>query len=464
MPHFSFSLFRQEARANLRLALPLIAAQISFVSMGSVDTIVAGRMGEAELAAVAVGANIWFFFFVLFMGLFMACSPIVAQRVGANRPALETGAFVRGAALLSLGAGLLWMLLVRLLLDPALDLLALQAETRGYARDYLVVVSWAAVPFCIGFVARNAAEGYGLTKVALMAGLTGFLVNAVFACVLGFGWFGFPRMGVTGCAWATVLAAIAMLMVYGWVYWRLTVLRSLQVFRRGPLWPDPATRREVAEVIQLGGPIAAILSAEAWLFLGGALMMARFGDAVVAAHQVAINFASITFMVPMSVGMATAVRVGHAVGAGAPQEVRLRGQSGMVLGMIFALISASIMALLPRVIVDIYTDVASVAEMAVGFLYFAALFQLFDCVQATANGALRGLKDTRIPMLITVSAYWVVGVPLAAWLAFGTPVGPNGIWCGFIAGLGVASVGLSLRFLSKSRRLLPQAKGSELMS
>lgn len=462
MSQFSYSAFRREARANLVLALPLIAAQVSFVSMGTVDTIVAGRMGESELAAVAVASNVWFFFFVLFMGLFMACSPIVAQRVGGNRPALETGAFVRGAALLSLGFGLIWMLLVRLLLDPVLDLLGLQTETRGYAHDYLVIVSWSAVPFCIGFVARNAAEGYGLTKVALMAGLTGFLVNAIFACLLGFGWFGFPRMGVAGCALATVLAAIAMLLVYGWAYWRLPVLRALQVFRRGSLWPEPAMRRQVLEVIHLGGPIAAILTAEAWLFLGGALLMARFGDAVVAAHQVAINFASLTFMVPMSVGMATAVRVGHAVGAGAMHEVRLRGQSGMILGMIFALLSASLMALLPRMIVDVYTDVASVAEMAVGFLYFAALFQLFDCIQATANGALRGLKDTRIPMLITVSAYWVVGMPVAAWLAFGTTVGPNGIWCGFIAGLGVAAAGLSLRFLNKSARLTA-TKGSVVM-
>ncbi|HEX4896213.1 MAG TPA: MATE family efflux transporter [Solimonas sp.] len=438
--------FRREARANLALALPLVAAQISFVSMGTVDTLVAGRMGAAELAAVAVGANLWFLFFVLFMGLFMACSPIVAQGVGAGRPAPALGAFVRGALGLALLAGLVWMLALRLAIEPALDLLDLEATTRAYAAEYLRVVSWSAVPFCLGFALRNAAEGQGLTQAALWAGLLGGLVNAVAACVLGFGLWGAPQLGPVGCGWAMVLASLAMLASYAGLYHWHPRLQPMAALRRGPLSPW----NELREILYLGGPIAAILAAEAWLFLGGALLMARFGESAVAAHQVAINFASITFMVPLSVGMATTVRVGHAVGAGQHGEVRLRGQTGIVLGAAFALLSASIMALLPQVIARAYTSVAEVAAAAAGFLYLAALFQVFDCVQATANGALRGLKDTRLPMLITVSAYWIVGMPLAVVLAFHSPVGPAGIWWGFIAGLAVAAVGLALRFHARS--------------
>ncbi len=459
MSRLTLPLFRAEARVTLRLALPLILAQLSFVSMGTVDTIVAGRMGEAELAAVAVGANLWFVLFVLFMGLFMACTPIVAQRVGAGRDPVWIGGFVRRAIAMAAAMGLAWMALLYLLLEPALSWLALEPQTRAFTEDYLFAVSWSAVPFCVGFVARNTAEGFGLTRAPLYAGLTGASVNAVFAALLGFGWWGFPELGPAGCGWASVLASLAMLMVYAAMYLRVPALRALQVFR-ARAQPVPG---ELREILVLGAPIAAILAAEAWLFLGGALLMARFGDATVAAHQIAINFASMTFMVPLSIGMAATVRVGHAVGAGLRDEPLRRGQVGMLLSAMFALVSATTMLLFPAVIVGVYTHVESVADMAVGFLGLAALFQLFDGVQASANGALRGLKDTRLPMLITVSAYWIIGMPLAAWLAFRTPMGPSGIWWGFIVGLLVASIGLALRFLLRAPRVVITNR-SELMT
>ncbi len=459
MPRLSSSVVRAEAGANLRLALPLILAQLSFVSMGTVDTIVAGRMGEPELAAVAVGSNVWFVLLILFMGLFMACTPIVAQRVGAGRDPLVIGGFVRRAAALAAGMGLGWMLLLHLVTGPALDWLALGSATRAFAEDYLFAVSWAAVPFCLGFVLRNTAEGFGLARVALIATLVGAVVNAIFACLLGFGWLGFPELGPAGCGWATAIASVAMLLAYAALYRRVPALRALDVFRPR----TTAAPGEVREILVLGAPIAAILAAEAWLFLGGALLMARFGDATVAAHQIAINFASMTFMVPLSIGMAATVRVGHAVGAGLRGEVVLRGQVAMLLSVAVALVSASVMLLFAGTIASIYTSVETVAQMAAGFLVFAALFQVFDGVQASANGALRGIKDTRLPMLVTVSAYWVVGMPLAVGLAFETELGPRGIWCGFIGGLAVAALGLSTRFLLRAPRV-HVANRSELMT
>ena len=176
-------------------------------------------------------------------------------------------------------------------------------------------------------------------------------------------------------------------------------------------------------------------------------MMARFGDVAVAAHQIAINFAAMSFMVPLSIGMATTVRVGQAHGAGADAAARLAGRVGIGLGVAWAVAAASLMALYPDMIVRAYTQAPEVSAMAVGLLGYAALFQLFDCIQATSNGALRGLHDTRVPMAITVLAYWAVGMPVAVGLAFFSAVGPAGIWWGFIAGLAVAAAGLSLRFL-----------------
>jgi MATE family multidrug resistance protein len=438
---------RAELRANLALALPLLAAQLLFISMGTVDTIVAGRLGAAPLAAVAVGSNLWFMVFVPFWGLFMAVSPIVAQRLGAGKSAAGSGRFLRGALVLAAACGLAWMLVLLALVEPVLGVLALEAPTRAFAEEYLHAIAPGALPFALFLALRNAAEGYGQTRAALWAGLAGFVVNLLLAYGLANGAWGLPALGPRGCGVATATAGAVMVLVFALMYRWHPRLRELELYGRGGWQPGEAA----AEVLRLGAPIALIITAEAWLFLIGALLMARFGTDAVAAHQVAINFASITFMVPMSIGMATTVRVGYAAGAGDAAAVRLRGLAGIGMGACFAAVSASLMALLPGPIVALYTDAPGVAALAAGFLAYAAVFQVADCVQATANGALRGVKDTRVPMLITVSAYWLVGLPLAVALAFNTALGPVGVWVGFIAGLAVAAVGLSARFLHRTR-------------
>ena len=439
--------WRAEARVNLRLALPLVVAQLLFISMGTVDTIIAGRLGAAPLAAVAVGTNLWFMRFVLFWGLFMAVSPIVAQRLGAGRPAAEAGVFLRGVLVLAAVLGVGWMLAVLAITNPVLDLLQLEPVTRGYAHDYLRAIAPGAPGFALFFALRNGAEGFGQTRATLWAGLIGALVNGFLAYGLANGRWGFPALGPMGCGVATAVSGVVMVLAFAVLYRWHPKLAALELFRAGGWKPDAQT----AEVLRLGGPIALIITAEAWLFLIGALLMARFGTDAVAAHQIAINFASITFMVPMSIGMATTVRVGYAAGAGEAAAVRLRGITGISMGACFALVSASIMALLPQLVVALYTDAQGVAPLAIGFLYLAAVFQIADCIQATANGALRGVKDTRVPMLITVSAYWLVGLPLAVALAFNTTLGPSGIWLGFIAGLACAAAGLSARFLHETK-------------
>ena len=437
-----FASLRAEARANLRLALPLIAAQLTFVSMGTIDAIFAGQLGVSQLAAVAVGSNIWFLTCVMFMGLGMAVSPIVAQRLGAGQSPLLIGRFLRGALVLSGVLGAIWLALMLLAAGPVLTLLDLDPKTTGFAREYVFAMAWSALPLSICFFLRNGAEGHGMTRVPLAAGLVGLSVNALFAWLLMYGHGPFAPMGPAGCGWATVIGSWAMVGVYVSFYVRSPVLRALQLVRPGV----PRIDAETLEVLKVGVPVAAILAAEAWLFCIGALLMARFGADAMAAHQIAINFASLCFMVPTAIGMATTVRVGHAAGAGDFAKVALRGRAGILLGVGFAAMSASLMALAPHAIVHVYTQAEHLAGPAAHFLAFAAVFQVFDCVQATSNGALRGLKDTRVPMTITLFAYWIIGMPLAAGLAFWTEVGPAGIWIGFIAGLAAAAAGLAVRF------------------
>lgn len=438
---------RNEARNYLSLAWPIVIAQLSFIGMNAADTMLAGRLGAPQLAAVAVGSNLFFLYYIFFSGLFMAVAPVVAQALGAQRPAAEIAGFLRGALLLAIVAAALWIVLLRVTSAPVLDWLALDAQTRRFAAEYLWALQFAPLPLCLSFVQRNGADAHGQTRLSLVAGLVGLSVNVVLAYALMYGRFGLPALGPAGAAYATAAAALAMVLCYGLLYARIPVLHALQLWQRGT-WPWRSAGREI---LRLGLPVAAILTAEGSLFQLGSLLMGRFGAEAIAAHQVAINFASLTFMIPLSIGIAASVRVGLAAGAGDARAVALRGRVGMLLSIGCALFSASLMTLMPLTIARAYTDVDTVARLAASFLAYAALFQIFDGIQATANGALRGIKDTRMPMLITVAAYWIVGLPLAFGLAFSTSLGPVGIWCGFIAGLAVAAAGLSSRFLIRTR-------------
>jgi MATE family multidrug resistance protein len=445
-----------EALANLRLAGPLIAAQITFMAMGVVDTLMAGRISGAALAAIAVGHNLWIIPFIGFMGICAAISPIVAQRAGAGQTPAQIGAFARQAFVLAAALALVWFGLVRLFARPVIGMLELPPATVDLAVAYLFAESWSALAFCLCFAQRNTIEGLGRSRPILFTGLCGLTVKIVFNFGFVYGRFGLPELGVVGCGWSTVIASAAMAAVYALQLRTLPRIRELQVFAGG--WPR--LRPEVLEVLRLGLPIGCILVAEAGFFGVAGLLMARFGEVPVAAHQIAMNFASVVFMVPLGLAMATTVRVGQAAGAGRAPETRLRGQTGMVLGLCFALFSAALMGLKPEWITQLYTSDGSVAPQAQVFLRYAALFQLFDCLQVTANGALRGLKDTRLPMAITLLAYWAVGMPLAYGLAFGAGLGPNPLWGGMIAALLAAAAGLSLRFLHKTR----MPPGSVVMS
>lgn len=451
----SHSTFLHEARANLRLAGPLIVAQVASVGMGTVDTIYAGRIGKSALAAIAVGSNLNVLFLVFFMGVLMAGSPIVAQRIGAGQRDARVGKFAREVLLLALLLATLWVIGAHLIAGPVLKHVGLDDDTAQLAVDFMRLYSFSAYGFCLWFALRYIAEGAGCTPPVSVSGLIGLLANAVLAWVFMYGHLGVPAMGVLGCGYATSISALLMALVLALQFHQRTLLRPLHLF--AAQWPRWTT--DTREVLRIGVPIGLILLAEAGLFVLAALWMARFGDDTVAAFQIALNFAAVLFMIPMSIGLATTVRVGHAVGAGDHADVCRRGVVGMQLGLLNAISNAAIMLLCGSLIAALYTDDATIAAIAVRFFWLAAAFQFFDGLQVTANGALRGIKDTRVPMLITITAYWLVGMPVAWYLGFHTSLAASGLWWGLTAGLMIAAAGLSLRFLSKAARL----KQSELM-
>ena len=436
--------YRQELSPFLRTAAPIIGAQLSFMGMGVVDTLYAGRLGGQALAAIAVGSHVWMPVFMFFLGVLMAVSPIVAQRTGAAADARATGSILRAVLWLALPLGALWSLLLLTLGNGLIGFTGLQPETAALARAYLTVEALGCIPFALVFVLRYGVEGTGRTAPVLWISVAGFAVNALFDGLLMFGWGPFPRMGAVGCGWATVVAILAMLGLWLLLYLRWRPLRAVGLFAA----PRVARMRGVwRDTLRLGLPIGCILLAEAGLFAAVMLLMAAFGDTAVAAHQVAINFAALAFMVPLGFGFAATVRVGQAIGAGEPALAQMRGRLAIGASFVFALASATVMAAFPETIARLYTDDVAVVAPAAQLLGFAAAFQVFDCLQASANGALRGLADTRGPMRITIAAYWLVGMPLALVAGFLLDLGPSGLWWGLIGGLAAAATGLVGRFL-----------------
>ncbi|MDE2234239.1 MAG: MATE family efflux transporter [Gammaproteobacteria bacterium] len=436
---------RAEAAATLLLAGPLIIHNLALVGMSLTDTIMAGLLGSKVLAAVAVGSNLWAPVFLFALGVLMAQSPTTAHLHGAGKNR-EIGDYARQMAWLSQALGWGGFMLLRHS-APFMRMIHIEADIIPGASAYLRALAWGLPGVCLYQTLRFTSEGIGHTRPMLAMATLGLMVNGVLDYLLMYGKLGLPALGAVGCGYATAASQWLMFLALLLYMRRRPLYRPLEIFRRFE-WPRWAPQREL---IWLGVPIGIGIFMESSLFAGVGLMMGTLGTNTVAAHQIALNYASFVFMVPMSIAFAISVRVGQALGRGDPHAARLAGFAGIGVCACFELLSALSMLLFPDWIVGVYTHDAGVARIAVGLLYIGAVFQLSDGLQTSAAGALRGYKDTRMPMLITIVAYWLVGFPLA-WL-FGVPLhlGPQMIWVGFIAGLTVAAVLLMRRFMLLSR-------------
>lgn len=429
----------------LGIGLPIIVHNLALVGMGLTDAIMAGLLGAKTLAGVAVGSSAWAPVFLFSLGLLMAQSPTAAHLFGAGKHR-DIGRYARQMAWISQLVGWGGFFLLRNL-HPFLVAIHIEAEIVPVADGYLKAVAWGLPGLCLYQVLRFTSEGIGRTRVLVVMACGGLVVNGVLDYIFMYGKFGLPAMGATGTGYATALTQWLMLLGMLLYVTRRVHYRPLEVFSAFD-WPEAD---KFKELMFLGMPIAVSIFMESSLFSGVGLMMGTLGTDIVAAHQIALNYASFVFMVPMSVALAISVRVGHALGRGDRAEARLAGFTGIALCLGFEVLSALSMAFLPHQIVGLYTHDAAVAGIAVSLLYMGAIMQISDGIQVSAMGALRGYKDTAIPTLITVFAYWGVGFPLA-WVA-GIPLhlGPQMIWAGFIGGLTVAAVLLTYRFVKLSR-------------
>lgn len=436
----------RELRVSFVLALPLVLGQLAAIAMNVVDSILAGRHGSVTLAAIAVGSALWSVTLMICIGVLMAVPATVAHLNGAGRRG-EVGAVWRQAVWLALAMGL--VLGALMWWSPRLlALFGIAVEVRPEATAFLHAIAFGAPALSLYFCFRNLSEGIAWTTPTMVFGVAGLAVLIPLGIVLMFGAGPVPEFGAGGLGAAT--AIVLWLQATGF----LAYLRWSPRFADFGLFAEVERPRwrPIRELLELGLPMGISIFMEGSLFVATALLIGRLGTIAVAAHQVAINVASVCFMLPLGLAMATTVRVGHAAGAGDASGVRWAAGAGYVLVLGTQTAAALLLAFAATPISRLYSQDPAVVALAVVLMRYAAVFQFPDGIQALSNGALRGLKDTRMPMVITVLAYWGVGMPLGAWFGLRLGGGAPGLWIGLILGLTVAGVLLALRVWRLTRR------------
>jgi multidrug resistance protein, MATE family len=431
----------REIQLTFVLALPIVFGQLSSMAMNIIDTGLAGHYHPTTMAAIGIGAPAWSVVILICIGVLMAISPSVAQLHGARRRQ-EIGALFRQATWLALFLGLALFFIVRAI-PLSFEWIGITASVRPEANDFIYAISWGAPALALYFCFRNMSEGIGWTWPTLLFGLLGLVLLAPLGYVLMFT-FKYGAAGL-GAAIAIVLwLQAACFYIY---LHREPHYADLDLFVRFD-WPQWAP---IAELLKLGLPMGVSVFMEGSLFVITAALVGRFGVVSLAAHQAAILAASLTFMIPLGVAMATTVRIGHAVGAKEFASVRKIAYAGYVIALISQTLSGIVLVFAGAWLAGLITQDAAVISLAATLMIYAAVFQYPDGMQALSNGALRGLKDTRWPMILTIFAYWGVGIPLGYYIGIHQNGGVFGLWQGLIMGLTVASGLLTWRFWRMTR-------------
>ncbi|MHA7926127.1 MAG: MATE family efflux transporter [Marinobacter sp.] len=432
-----------EWRTLAILGGPILIAQVAQMANGVIDTIMAGHASAEDLAAVGIGSSLWMPLFLFFMGMLGALQPIISGYNGAREVEKIMPATWQGLYLAAAGSVIMILLLTNV--HPVLALLNLEANTARITQGYLDAFAWGIPALLLLTALRGLTDGLGHTRVIMAFSVLSTLINLPMNYIFIYGKLGLPAMGGVGCGWATSISngvAAAALLVY---------LNRSRVYRQFHLisdWVKPDLVG-IRYILGIGVPIGFTIFVEVSLFSVIALFLAPLGPVVVAGHQIALNVVSLLFMLPLSIGMSLTLRVSFLMGARAPATARLISRSSLILAAATALVFAILLFVFSPEIAALYTNDTEVQAVTVRLLMFAALFQIADVIQVTCISALRGYKDTRIPMFIMLFSFWGVGMPLGYLLTFTDwlvpAMGAAGFWVGLTGGLASASILLGWR-------------------
>ncbi len=430
---------RRELRAMLRLALPVVVAQLGLTAFGVVDTMMLGHYSRNALAAAGAGHIYTMLFLLVGLGMLMGLDPLLAQAVGAGRLDRMAAHFRRGLVL-SIVLGIL-ATLAMLDPEPLLRLLRQDERVVPAASSYIRIVSIGNLGFLLTGLFRQGLQAQGIVRPMVTATLLANLFNALGNWALIFGRFGLPEMGLEGSAWVTAASR--------WLLFLALLALSHRHWRPWMTVTPGETRRGYASLLYLGLPLAVQVSLEAGIFNAVGFIMGAIGEIELSANQVTLNLASLVFMVPMGIGAAASTRVGNAIGAGRSDEARAAARVAFALGLGFMLVSGATFVAAPGFLASLYTKDAATLALAASLLPIAGFFAVFDGTQVVAHGILRGAADTRFPALMSLLGYWVLAMPVGLWLTFRGETWAPGLWWGLTIGLGFVALLLGLRIRSR---------------
>jgi MATE family multidrug resistance protein len=445
---FQVSLRRSDFRQTLRLALPLIIAEVGWMSMGVVDTIMVGRLPNSAVAigATGLGQSLYHAVAIFGAGLLLGMDTFVAQAFGREDLQGARNTLLNG---LALAVALTPILMFAVALwPPAMRHFGISPELVGPMRPFLMALNWGTLPLLGYFALRRYLQAVNVVVPVMFALVSANIVNAVGDWVLIYGHWGFRGEGITGSGWSTCIARIYMMLVLAVTLVRVeskrgAISNALEQLR--------ITRERIWELLKLGAPAAGQILVEVGAFSSATAICAKLGPVPLSGHEIALNCAAFTFMVPYGISSAAAVRVGQQLGRRDPEGARRAGWSAIALGVGFMACAGLVFVSIPRVIAHAFSPDPAVIHVGAQLLLVAAAFQLFDGTQVVTTGALRGAGDTRTPMLANLLAYWLIGIPLGSFLCFRLGWGALGIWMGLCIGLMI--VGLTLLAAWNKRRM-----------
>ncbi|MFS0863212.1 MATE family efflux transporter [Fredinandcohnia sp. 179-A 10B2 NHS] len=431
---------KEKNKLFMGILLPILITQVGLYLMNFVDTMMSGRAGAYDLAGVAIGSSLWVPIYTGLSGILLAITPIIAQYVGARENSKVPFAVMQGTYL-SVILSILILIVGWISLDLLLNNMKLEQEVRIIAKEYLVGLSYGIFPLFVYSVLRSFIDALGHTRITMFITLVSLPINVVFNYLLIFGKFGFPRLGGAGAGYATAITYWIIVLIAVVIIIRQVPFTEFKVFRTF----YPISFSSWGEILKLGLPIGFAIFFETSIFSAVTLLMSEFSTFTIAAHQVAINFASLLYMVPLSISMALTIVVGFEVGANRHKDAKQYSILGVVIALLMALVSAAIIYFFREPIAGIYSTNQEVVLLTTQFLIYAIFFQLSDAVAAPIQGALRGYKDVNITFIMTLISYWVIGLPFGYFLATTTSLGAFGYWIGLIVGLAAGAVTLSGR-------------------
>ncbi len=441
---------RAEVRPTLRLALPLVLAELGWMSMTIVDTMMVGRLPDSAVAmgAVSLGSGIFMVLALFGEGLLLGLDTLVAQAFGAGKRedchrSLINGVYL-SIALTPFLAAPVW------LMERFLGAIHVDANVLSQTIPYTKALAVGLFPLLLYFAVRRCLQAMNMVRPVAFALVTANIINAVFNWILIYGKWGAPAMGTVGSGWSTAIARVYMAgVLIAYLFWydrkhRTELLKT----------PVDIDLRRIKQLIALGIPAAMQFTLESGVFATVTALIARLGAIPLATHQIALNTVAFTYMVPLGIASAAAVRVGQALGRRDPRGASAAGGTAIFVGAAFMTLAGIVLVIAPRWIARIYTTDELVIRSTAALLAAGAAFQLFDGIQSVATGALRGAGDTRTPMLCHFTAYWIIGLPLGAWLCFRRGWGALGLWIGLSLALILIGIVLLIVWRRKVRHLI----------